>query len=64
MKDISVESYNEVVVWGLDKISFNYTDTSGSALTFEELDKKLKDELTEEVKIEDPGEYEHVEFDL
>ena len=48
MKNIGATSYNEVVVWGLDKISFNYTDTSGSALTFEELDKKLKEEMLQE----------------
>lgn len=57
LRDIGQTSYNEVVVWGLDKIKFDFQDNSKSALTFEELDKKLKEELVNE-------EMEHVEMEV
>jgi hypothetical protein len=63
LKDIGKTSYNEVVVWGLEKIKFEYVDNSKSSLTFEELDKQLKEELIEGTKVNDE-EYEKAEMEV
>jgi hypothetical protein len=53
--EILVESYNDVVVWGKEKIAFNYTkDISNRTITYENLkeqEKEIENE-NEEVEIE------------
>lgn len=47
--DILVESYGEVVVWGKDKIAFNYTkDISNRTITYENLKEQEEEFLEKE----------------
>lgn len=47
--DILIESYGDVVVWGKDKIAFNYTtDISNRTITYENLKEQENEFLKEE----------------
>ena len=55
--DLLIESYEEVVVWGKEKVAFNFTkDISNKTLTYEKLiseEEDLEFEINEQIEDQD-----------
>ena len=61
--DLLVESYEEVVIWGKDKIAFNFTkDISNKTLTYEKLISEDDEETELEINEQDDDDDENEEF--